>query len=99
MNPNDIAVELARSMFILSIENNRKEPWMFLMNIHDWISKEQQWISMPHNEKEKLIDAAKNYLISLEKDFPMVYDIIINRLIPSNHKSIDYLSHGIKVDV
>lgn len=94
MNTRDIALELARSMFILSIENTRKEPWMFLMNINDWITKERQWIDMPLSEKENLIQNAENYLESLKIDFPIIYDIITNRLIPSNHKSIDYLSHG-----
>jgi hypothetical protein len=91
-NENDIAIELARSIFILSDkQQSRKEPWLFFPNIHDWIRTEQSWIEMSEDEKIHLIEDAKNHLMMLKNNFPTVYELIITRILYVNDKSIDHL--------
>lgn len=94
MNLDEIALEIARSLFILSAKNKREQVTLFLTDINEWIEREQEWIDLSLAKKEKLIDEAKIYLMTLKEDLPLTYDIIINRILPADHKSIDYLLHG-----
>jgi hypothetical protein len=94
MNLDEIALEIARSLFILSAKNKREQVTLFLTDINEWIEREQEWIDLSLAEKEKLIDDAKIYLMTLKENLPLTYDIIVNRILPADHKSIDYLLHG-----
>jgi hypothetical protein len=95
MSLDDIALDLARSMFICSDKHQSlKEPWLFMFHIDDWVRLEQSWISMNQTEKMNLVEDAKKHLEMLESNFPLVYDIIVNRIIFANDKSIDHLLHG-----
>ena len=92
---DDIALELARSMFICSDKHQSlKEPWLFMFNINDWVRLEQSWISMNQTEKMHLVEDAKKHLEMLKSNFPLVYDIITTRMIPANNRSIEHLLHG-----
>lgn len=94
MNFDTIALEIARSLFILSAKNKRPQVTLFLTDINEWIEREQEWINLPIDEKENLIKDAKTYLMTLKNKLPLTYDIIVNRILPADHKSIDYLLHG-----
>ena len=95
MDLDDIALELARSMFICSDENQSlKQPWLFMFHINDWVRLEQSWIAMDQTEKMNLVEDAKKHLQMIRINFPLVYDIIVNRIIPANDRSIDHLLHG-----
>lgn len=94
MTLDEIALEIARSLFILSAKNKRTQVTLFLTDINEWIEREQEWINLTTVEKENLIEDAKVYLINLKNELPLTYDIIMNRILPANHKSIDYLLHG-----
>ena len=94
MTFDKIALEVARSLFILSAKNKRTQVTLFLTDINEWIEREQEWINLSDNEKESLIEEAKIYLVNLKNELPLTYDIIVNRILPTDHKSIDYLLHG-----
>lgn len=90
---DNIALELARSMFILSMNPRGKEVTQFLTNINDWVDREEEWINMSNTEREILVEDAKNCLASIKENLPLVYDVIITKIIYSNHKSINHLLH------
>lgn len=99
MNFDDIVLEMARSIFILSYKesNKKNEPWLFLFDINDWLTVEHAWMAMSNDQKNILIEDAKLHLNMLKDNFPIVYEIIITRIIPSNHKKIDYLFENISI--